>query len=388
MTDSLSVVLTAAMVAQATFCAGVLAVRSRETVASLLLAAVFLSLCFAGGGPLVRLFAPSLQAAFFELTVPAYLIMGPALCIWIEGMTAEAPWRFERRHLIHLVPAGLSLCLVMLDITVPDFAARTPAAALGKQAYILAVACLWGVTFCAWLGQVVYLVRDVVRRLPGYRARLRMLMSNTDNSDMRGLEGIGAAGAFLWVGVLMTVVVRNVMDIPLPEWIAAALLLMLVWSLGFWGLNQRPGLQRMDRGFEPELPEEETDPAAKYLKSGLGPDQVARIAARLHEAMTADQLYLDPALSLPKLSRHIRVPANHISQVLNTAVGLSFFDYVNRWRVEAARPEVIAGRKGILDIAFDTGFNARSSFYRAFRKETGLTPGEYRLAHGVPDAAP
>ncbi|MBP2158820.1 MULTISPECIES: AraC family transcriptional regulator [Asticcacaulis] len=375
MTNSLLLVVTAGMVAQALFCTAILAVRSRETPASGLLAAVFVALCLAGGGPLVALFAPHLQPAFFELSVPAYLIMGPALCIWIEGMTAEAPWRIERRHLGHLLPAGLSLVLVLFDINVPDFAVTTPAAALGKQAYVVAVAGLWGVTLVAWIAQAVFLVRDLMRRLPAYRVRLSMLVSNTDHADLRGLEGVGAVIAVLWVGVLVFVILRNVLDIDiLPEWLGAVLLLVLVWSLGLWGLNQRPGLQRVETGFE--APE---GPATKYQKSGLGSEQTARIAAKLEAAMAQDRLYLDPNLSLPKLSRHIRVPANHISQALNTSIGLSFFDYVNRWRVQSATADVINGSKGVLDIAFDHGFNARSSFYRAFRKETGLTPTEYRL---------
>lgn len=372
MKDGLLWVLTAAMVAQALFCAAILAARSRETPASLLLAVVFICLCFAGGGPLVALFAPHWQAAFFELSVPAYLIMGPALCIWIEGMTSDTPWRLRRRHLVHLSPAGLSLILVLLDINVPDYTATTPAAALGKQAYVVAVAGLWGVTLIAWVGQIVYLVRDAMRRLPVYRARLDALMSNTEHSAMRGLEGVGAAIFLLWTGVLVAVIGRNVLGFtPLPAWVAAGLMLVLVWSLGWWALNQRPGLQRVEAGFE--------EPAAKYQKSGLGSDQTAHIAARLEAAMTEDRLYLDPNLSLPKLSRHIRVPANHISQALNTSIGQSFFDYVNRWRVQSATADVMDGSKGILDIAFDHGFNARSSFYRAFRKETGLTPTEYRL---------
>lgn len=41
-------------------------------------------------------------------------------------------------------------------------------------------------------------------------------------------------------------------------------------------------------------------------------------------------------------------------------------------------PLLLAGDKTVLDIAMEVGFNARSSFYKAFKKETGATPGEYR----------
>ena len=118
----------------------------------------------------------------------------------------------------------------------------------------------------------------------------------------------------------------------------------------------------------------------KYQRSALGEDQSIRIAAKIDAAMKSDQLFLDPALSLHKLARHVAISPSYISQTLNETIGKSFFDYVNQMRVEYAKPHIIEGKETVLAISLRAGFNARSSFYKAFKLETGQTPSAFRNA--------
>lgn len=97
--------------------------------------------------------------------------------------------------------------------------------------------------------------------------------------------------------------------------------------------------------------------------------------------MRKDRLYLDPSLSLQKLSQHVGALPNQVSQTLNQQIGVSFFDYIARWRIEASKPMIAAGEASVLTIALDVGFNSRSTFYKAFNRETGMTPKGYRAAH-------
>ena len=72
---------------------------------------------------------------------------------------------------------------------------------------------------------------------------------------------------------------------------------------------------------------------------------------------------------------------NQVSQTLNQEIGASFFDYVARWRIAASKPLITAGDASVLTVALDVGFNSRSAFYKAFKRETGLTPKGYRAVH-------
>src|SRR5690606_8993632 len=168
-------------------------------------------------------------------------------------------------------------------------------------------------------------------------------------------------------------------DIPMV--LLAVLQLFLVWSFSIWGLRQKPGFadNYLDTN-QLELFDEPTDVNPKYQKSALETEQIERIKQKLAIAMQEQQVFLDPGLSLPMLAKRLQVPANYLSQTLNQALGETFYDYINRHRVEFAIPAVAAGQETILDIAMNAGFNARSSFYKAFKRVTGQTPSEYREA--------
>ena len=116
----------------------------------------------------------------------------------------------------------------------------------------------------------------------------------------------------------------------------------------------------------------------KYQRSALDEEQSSLIATKIEKAMREDEIYLDASLSLQKLAKHIFTSPNYISQTLNETQGVNFFDYVNKYRLGAAKRMLEQSNDSVLDIAMRVGFNAKSSFYSAFKKETGQTPSQYR----------
>ncbi len=60
-------------------------------------------------------------------------------------------------------------------------------------------------------------------------------------------------------------------------------------------------------------------------------------------------------------------------------MGTSFYDYINRLRIEAAKEQLLR-EKGvpIIDIALEVGFNNKATFYKAFKKYVRSTPSQFR----------
>jgi AraC-like DNA-binding protein len=122
----------------------------------------------------------------------------------------------------------------------------------------------------------------------------------------------------------------------------------------------------------------------KYAKSGLTRDQLLGHKQRLNNIMQLRQEYLRPDLTLPKLAEVVGCSVNNLSQVINSGFGTSFFDYLNRYRIEHARTLLEnsdSQSNAILTIAFTVGFNSNSAFYSAFKKYVGMTPAQYRQRH-------
>jgi AraC-like DNA-binding protein len=121
----------------------------------------------------------------------------------------------------------------------------------------------------------------------------------------------------------------------------------------------------------------------KYAKSGLNDEQLLEYKCRLEQIMQSQQLFLSSDLTLPKLAKSVDCSINHLSQVINSGFGVSFFDYLNQYRIAHAR-ELLSDFNGqshaILNIAFTVGFNSNSAFYAAFKKCVGQTPAQYRKA--------
>jgi AraC-like DNA-binding protein len=121
--------------------------------------------------------------------------------------------------------------------------------------------------------------------------------------------------------------------------------------------------------------------AHKYAKSGLTGDLLLTYKQRLDQIMQARQEYLKPNLTLPILAKTVGCSVNNLSQVINSGFGTSFFDYLNRYRIEHAK-ELLTGldsrSNAILHVAFTVGFNSNSAFYSAFKKYVGMTPAQYR----------
>lgn len=98
----------------------------------------------------------------------------------------------------------------------------------------------------------------------------------------------------------------------------------------------------------------------------------------LQTHMQNHQPYLEPNLTLNRLAEQVQLSANQLSQVINTQAGGNFHDYVNQFRVEEVKKALVESDEQIILLAYNHGFNSKSTFNDVFKKFTGLTPTQYR----------
>lgn len=118
----------------------------------------------------------------------------------------------------------------------------------------------------------------------------------------------------------------------------------------------------------------------KYLASGLKEEEKELILETLDRLMKTKKPFLNPELKITDLVAEVEFSRRQVSQTINEKLNLNFYNFVNRYRISEARRimEDEDFRKYTIEgVAQQVGFKSRSSFYTAFKSETGRTPSEF-----------
>jgi AraC-like DNA-binding protein len=101
----------------------------------------------------------------------------------------------------------------------------------------------------------------------------------------------------------------------------------------------------------------------------------------INETINANQLYLDPDLSLHNVAQAVNLSDRVVSQSIKQNVRINFSDYINLMRIEYAKDllrKTTSAEKNILEVLYESGFNSKSVFNSQFKKHTGQSPTEFR----------
>ncbi len=133
-------------------------------------------------------------------------------------------------------------------------------------------------------------------------------------------------------------------------------------------------------GFKSPLPEVNSN-GEKYEKSSLTNEVLNQIMEKIDQLMLQEKLFTNGDLKLAELAAQLELTPHAISQSINVVKNKKFTDYLNELRVEEAislmnQREYFDAK--LLAVAIDSGFNNKTSFLNAFKKQTGLSPSEFR----------
>ena len=109
--------------------------------------------------------------------------------------------------------------------------------------------------------------------------------------------------------------------------------------------------------------------------------------ARLRRVLDYMADHICDQITLEELADVACLSTFHFARVFALAVGVPPHRYLSRMRLENAMAALAAGRLPMSEIALKACFSSQASFTRAFRRATGMTPGEYRQRRTANKAA-
>jgi AraC-like DNA-binding protein len=371
--------------------AGALVVQRKNRTANLLLGALMVAFTiFLGSGVyysagLVRAFPH-----FFGVSYQMPWVFGPLVYLYAVA-ASDRSWRFQRRSLLHFVPVTINVLatlpyyimsgdekLAMLDRWIVGEVPRQ-LAFLDPFKYVLGLS---------------YSIATVLL-LRRHRRVVENSYSNTERVNLRWLLFLSVSTFSIWL-LATTLKVAEVQTGVRDSHISLAMA-VVVYAIGYMGLRQ-PEVFRYETAEYPvprELkiipkssppPDESPSPETRYERSGLGDAEAARLKESLLSVMESRRLWKDSDLTLADLAATLNTTPHKLSEVLNSQIGQTFYDFVNGYRVREVQRRIRAGDARalkMLALALDAGFASKSTFNDAFKKHTRQTPSDFRQAVGA-----
>jgi AraC-like DNA-binding protein len=385
---------------QGVILAGVLAVRQRNRTANRVLAVAMLAFS-------VYLITAVYHAAGWVQVFPHFfgaaylmpLLFGPI--IYLYAVTAsDRSRRLAWWDTLHFAPFVLAFvaCLPIYLMSGPDKIALYQALQRGEEPLVIRVInplkLVSGVTYASVT--LLFLRR--------HRARIKDSYSSLEHVNLQWLVRLAAAGATIWVLAVVFQVTELLQSAAFRRGddIITLAIALLVYGIGYMALRQ-PEIFRFDTGeypvagaasaappgtptqapaMAPPEPAVETDQGgSRYQRSGLSDWEAAALKKALLTAMDHDRPWQDSDLTLADLAGRLSTTPHKLSEVLNSQLEQSFYDFVNAYRVRYVQRRIESGdakNLTILSLALDAGFASKSTFNDVFKKHTGQTPSDYR----------
>lgn len=299
------------------------------------------------------------------LDIPLPLIHGPMLYLYILCLTGQQPNRYK--WLLHFAPAILTYIYLISFFTLTS-QEKIHVYEYGNTAYrffrkiIMVIIILSGILY-------VTLSIMTVRQ---YKRRISDLYSNTEKINLNWSYYLITGIALIWVAVIM----KN-------ETLIFTLVGLFILVASYFGITHANilGLSAIQsNNSEEKQVVNENSITVKYQKNFAGEEVIQSIYQKLRFRMEHEKLYKDPELNLNQVAVLLNVHPNILSQTINSVENKNFYDYINQHRIEEFKRIVILPENQkftILSLAFESGFNSKTSFNRNFKKYMDCSPREF-----------
>lgn len=303
------------------------------------------------------------------LEIPMPLLHGPFIFLYTASLTNPAA--VSKKSLLHFTPFLLGL-LALFPFLMLASEQKIKVYQQEGDSYAM----LMGIFFISIiLSGIIYSVLSL-RLLKAHKKHILAAYSSVEKINLRWLYYL----IFGLAGIWLIVIFAN------DQYIFSSVVIYVMF-IGYYGIKQVGIFTNSQadlnlavlEGSTTEL-EEIPEEKIKYEKSELAFNELEIIYQRLTDLMHREKLYTTPELTLSDVAQKLQIHPNTLSQVINRMEEKNFFDYVNDQRVSefktlVAKPE--NQQFTLLSIAYECGFNSKTSFNRNFKKLTGISPSEY-----------
>lgn len=210
----------------------------------------------------------------------------------------------------------------------------------------------------------------IFRLLRKHNKNIKLLFSNLTDLNLRWLRGLIIGILFIWLTInILYYLSPSSKEMGLKYGFGLAS--FFIFYLGYFATKQKPVYNK-------EITNQSK--IKKYSKSEIKDDEIESLNIRLFELLKNEKPYLDPDICLSNLATTLEITPHNLSQLINSKFEMNFFELINKFRIDEFKMKIRNGdnkRFTLISIAYDCGFNSRSTFNRVFKNVTGQTPSKF-----------
>jgi len=126
----------------------------------------------------------------------------------------------------------------------------------------------------------------------------------------------------------------------------------------------------------------QTPTSKKYADKKIEQDEADTLIERLSALMSNEEIYKNSLVTMPQIAKRIGVSSPRLSQLLNDNLNKSFSQFINEFRIEAAKAMLSENKPQKTEVIAELcGFNSQSTFYSVFKKLTSKTPADFKASN-------
>jgi AraC-like DNA-binding protein len=284
---------------------------------------------------------------------------GPLLYYYVRAIT-NRDFRFKGIDLLHFIPVFIQAAFYIF-VSFQSYQAKYFVWFHIHQPYTYRIE-----YDGTWLSLVIYLLL-AIRHFKKYQSWLANNYSNITRKQKNWLKFSLITLIFVCTAWLFEAILRDFKNTYYQYDLSTNLLCIVIFCIGILGMQQSATVVEFADDSLPARAETIVHPD----------DNIVRL---IQEAMTGGRLYLNPELTLADLSKYLKLSPKIVSFNINAAFNKPFNTYVNSFRVEEIKKKLQTAdleKFTLLSIAFESGFNSKTSFNRIFKEFTGSSPSDF-----------